>query len=138
MAKLTERQKKNIVSAYAAGGVSQSTLAKKYGVSEETIRRVIKNDPTFLGKCGDIKKEAEQEAAQNLAKAITDRYKYADELLDDILLSVKQKISAAPLRDLMGAAKILQENFLEAGRDPGDQEDDKTFKVVICDNGHKD
>ena len=77
MAKLTERQKKNIVSAYAAGGVSQSTLAKKYGVSEETIRRVIKNDPNFLGKCGDIKKEAEQEAAQNLAKAISDRYKYA-------------------------------------------------------------
>ena len=75
MAKLTERQKKNIVSAYAAGGVSQKELAKKYGVSEETIRRIIKKDPDFVGKCGTIKKEAEEEAEKDLVQSITDRRK---------------------------------------------------------------
>ena len=34
MSKLTEKQKKNIVAAYASGGVSYKALAKKYGVSE--------------------------------------------------------------------------------------------------------
>ena len=68
MAKLTERQKKNIVSAYAAGGVSHATLAKKYGVSDETIRRIIKKDPHFVEKCGDIKKEAEEQAQEEKRK----------------------------------------------------------------------
>lgn len=137
MAKLTERQKKNIVSAYAAGGVSHATLAKKYGVSDETIRRIIKKDPHFVEKCGNIKKEAEEEAEEELVQAVFDRKKHAEKLLDDILKAASVKVSTAPLRDLMGAAKILRENFL-GGEDPnGGAGEDKTFTVVICDNGHQ-
>lgn len=135
--KLTERQKKNIVSAYA-DGVSSLQLAKKYGVSDDTIRRIVKKDPNFAELCGSIKKEAEEEAAESLKKAISDRRKFAEDLIDDILQSVKKKVEGAPLRDLMGAAKILCENFVKAGGGSADSEDDKTFTVVICDNGQGD
>ena len=63
MAKLTEKQKKNIVALYAAGGISQKALARKYGVSESTIRNTINSDPDFAENCGHIKKEAEEEEA---------------------------------------------------------------------------
>ena len=139
MAKLTQRQKKNIVSAYAAGGVSYADLAAKYKVSKVTISRILKEEKNeFETKCNAIKKEAEDEAVQEMVQAITDRRKFAEELLDDILQSAKKKVSAAPLRDLMGAAKVLRENFL-GGEDPnGSAGEDKTFTVVICDNGHQD
>ena len=83
------------------------------------------------------KKKAEEEASEDLVKAIIDRRKFAEELIDDILQSVKEKVKDAPLRDLMGAAKILSENFVGAGS-ASSPEDDKTFTVVICDNGQTD
>ena len=58
MAKLTERQKKNIVSAYAAGGVSYSDLAAKYKVDKATISRIKKEEKNdFATKCNAIKKK---------------------------------------------------------------------------------
>ena len=113
-AKLSERQKKNIVAAYAAGGVSYVELAKKYDVSKETVRRIIKEDSDFVKKCDTIKNEAEEEAGKDLADAVYDRQTMAQELLDDILRSAKGKIKDASLRELMGAAKILIENVLKS------------------------
>lgn len=90
-AKLSERQKKNIVAAYAAGGVSYVELAKKYDVSKETVRRIIKKDSDFVKKCDTIKNEAEEEAGKDLADAVYDRQTMAQELLDDILRSDNNK-----------------------------------------------
>ena len=70
MGKLTERQKKNIVAAYTAGGVTLDTLAGKYKVSIETIRRALKSDPDFVKKCEDIKNEEELEAAESMRRLV--------------------------------------------------------------------
>ena len=52
MSKLTERQKKNIVSAYAAGSVSYSDLAAKYRVSNATFFGTITEGKILLIKTG--------------------------------------------------------------------------------------
>ena len=57
--KLSTRQKKNIVSAYAAGGVSMATLGHKYGVSKHTISKVIRAETNFDQKVTEVKTEAE-------------------------------------------------------------------------------
>ena len=58
MSKLTARQKKNIVSAYAAGGVSCLDLAAKYHVNKATISRIIKEEKNdFATKCNDFREK---------------------------------------------------------------------------------
>ncbi len=59
MAKLTDRQKKQIIAEYAEnkGQVSYASLDKKYGVSETTIRRVSKADPQMVEMVGQIKSD---------------------------------------------------------------------------------
>ena len=105
-AKLSERQKKNIVAAYAAGGVSYVELAKKYDVSKETVRRIIKEDSDFVKKCDTIKNEAEEEAGKDLADAVYDRQTMAQKLLDDILRSDNNK--RRPIRAPFIINKLLR------------------------------
>ena len=68
MGKLSETQKKNIVAAYIAGGVTYSFLAKKYGVGIDTIRRAVKADPEFAKKCEELKKEEEERRREKKRK----------------------------------------------------------------------
>jgi transposase-like protein len=42
-ARLTDEQRAAIVTEYAAGGISYSKLARKYGVTDRAIQTVIEN-----------------------------------------------------------------------------------------------
>ena len=57
MAKLTDLQRKRIIAAHVANGVSQRKLAAKYGVSATTIRRVLKGDAQLAQKVAQKKEE---------------------------------------------------------------------------------
>ena len=109
--KLSTGQKKNIISAYAAGGVSMATLAVKYGVSTKTISKVISTDKDFPQKVKKVKKEAETAAALSMTEFILSRSEKAQGIIDEALEMAKKRLNEASLRDLMGTVKILREGF---------------------------
>lgn len=55
-ARLTDKQKKSIIADYAEIG-SYNAVAKKHGVSDNTVRRVVMADPDFSEKVEQKKKE---------------------------------------------------------------------------------
>lgn len=115
MAKLTERQKKNIIAAYAAGGVSLSDLAGRYKVSVETIRRAVKSDGDFVKKCEDIKKESDEETFKSLKDYFSSNQKFAKNLIGRLLDIPDELIAASTLRERVGAASYIKEMFTADG-----------------------
>lgn len=81
MAKLTDRQRKQIIAEYVEGGISQRALAKKYNVSQKTISAILANKEVRQ-KVSDKKNEntlsmlafldSRKEKAQSLMDAILD------------------------------------------------------------------
>lgn len=121
MAKLTERQKKNIIAAYAAGGISQKDLAIKYGVSESTIYKLLKSrEDDFTGKVRDIKKEEEVRICASMAEYFSNGRAGAQKLLDRLLDIPDELIAASSLRDRIGAAHYVKDMFLDPEGGIGD------------------
>ncbi len=56
MAKLTDRQRKNIIAEYIEGGASQRKLAEKYNVSTYLIRSVLNGDKELTQKIAQKKR----------------------------------------------------------------------------------
>lgn len=106
MAKLTDQQRKQIIAEYALGGTSHRALAAKYGVSPTAIKKVLE-DPESVQKCADKKKENEQ----SMLDFLNDKKDQAQDLIAKLLSSAVKDVSTAPLRDKMGAIKILTDVF---------------------------
>ncbi len=133
MAKLTERQKKNIIAAYAAGGVSYGDLAKKYGVSDATICRVIGNDPEFAKKCNTLKNESEEETFKSLKDYFSSNQRFAKNLIGRLLDIPDELIAASTLRERVGAASYIKEMFLDKSELGGDEEGGINVTLTIKD-----
>lgn len=110
MAKLTDRQRKRIIAEYVQGGISQRKLAEKYQVTQKTISTILKDEEVRQKVL--LKKE---ENTQDMLSFLDERKHSAMTLIDEILVSAVQKIKKAPLRDQMGAIKILSEVFGKTG-----------------------
>lgn len=106
MAKLTDRQRKQIIAEYVEGGISQRALAKKYNVSQKTISAILANKEVRQ-KVSDKKNEN----TLSMLAFLDSRKEKAQSLMDAILDSARSDIKKAPLRDKMGAFKILSESF---------------------------
>ena len=106
--KLTNSQKKKIIALYA-DGVSQTKLAKQFHVARSTIKDVLDFDTDFLQKAADANKSASEEAALSFMERMQ---KESEELIGEILASVKKDFANASVRDRMGAVKIMTECFL--------------------------
>lgn len=117
MAKLTDRQRKRIITEYVEGGISQRKLAERYHVSQKTISTILKDEE--VRQKVSHKKE---ENTQDMLAFLDDRKQSAMTLIDEILVSAVQKIRKAPLRDQMGAIKILSEVFGKGGGNRGGNE----------------
>ncbi len=138
MTKLTEKQKKNIVASYAAGGISQKQLSIKYGVSEETIRQIIKKDTEFLGKIGDIKKDAEEAAAVEWEEFFDKLQPQVQSLMLRLMNLTDEDIQTASLKERAGFLKILAENFIvRSGGDKDIDETPATIEVVVEDASYE-
>lgn len=106
MAKLTDRQRKQIIAEYVEGGISQRALAKKYNVSQKTISAILANKEVRQ-KVSDKKNEN----TLSMLAFLDSRKEKAQSLMDAILDLARSDIKNAPLRDKMGAFKILSESF---------------------------
>lgn len=108
MAKLTDRQRKQIIAEYVEGDgkISQRQLAKKYSVSLSTISKIL-SDEKVEQKC-TYKKE---ENMLSMLEYLDSRKQTAQELMEKILALSAEDIAKANLRDKMGALKILSEVF---------------------------
>lgn len=87
-------------------GTSISALAREYKISQETVRRYLKNNATMREECEAIKKEA-------IGKVLEDTFNElgtdASEILTSAFKQIKKQIPKANLRDLVGLMKVLSD-----------------------------
>lgn len=108
MPKLSTRQKNKIIVEYVEGNgkISQSQLAKKYGVTRKTISKILSNEEV-RNQVTEAKKDSVLSMIEYI-KAKSDRVQH---LIDIALETSDQQMREASLRDKMGAVKILIEKF---------------------------
>lgn len=123
MAKLSDRQRKRIIAEYVEGGISQRKLAEKYQVSQKTISTIL-NDEEVRQKVLDKK----EENTKDMLSFLGDRAHSAMTLIDELLVAATLKIKKAPLRDQMGAIKILSEVF---GKASGGNAESGVTEIII-------
>ena len=110
--KLTDKQKKEIITEYVSGGTSQRELAKRYQTTQKTISKIL-NDEKVYQSISNIK---EQNTLSMLA-FMESRTGQAQELIALALDSVKGKLSKASLKDTMTAIEKLSTLFKDGGND---------------------
>ena len=108
-ARLTDKQKKKIIADYIESG-SYNATAKKFGISESTVRRLCKREP-------EITKKAEQKKEQNTLDMLAymdSRKEQAQGVIDDYLeaLANPAKIEAAKLSEVATAMGIVIDKFI--------------------------
>lgn len=108
MAKLTDRQKKQIIAEYVMGdgNISQQKLADKYQVSRQAISKILGSEKS----CEKLRHKKEENTLSMLAY-LDSRKDTAQSLIDRILTSSAKDIEKASLRDKIGALKILSDVF---------------------------
>lgn len=108
MAKLTDRQRKRIIAEYVNGDgkISQQQLAEKYGVSRQAISKILN---TTEG--GERLRQQKEQNTLSMIEYLNDQKDKAQSLIGKILDTATEDIKKAPLRDKMGALKILSEVF---------------------------
>lgn len=127
MSKLTDRQRKQLVAEYVAGdgNISQRTLAIKYGVSQKTVSKILSDEK--------VKQKVSDKKAENTLSMIAyldSQLNIVQELIGKILVTAGNDIEKAPLRDKMGALKILSETFRSQSDDTGKHKLDELCKAI--------
>lgn len=107
-ARLTDRQKKQIVADYVELG-SYNAVAKKHGVSFDTVKRVVLRD-------GETVKKAEQKKEQNTADILSYMESQKDQVikvLDEYLAAMRDpvKIKRAGVVQLATALGIVIDKY---------------------------
>ncbi len=108
-ARLTDKQKKEIIADYVESGSYRAT-AKKFGVSAMTVRAVCTDNPETLQKCT-------QKREQNTAEILDymeSRKEKAKDVLDAYIEALKkpEKIEAAKLSEIATAMGIVIDKFI--------------------------
>lgn len=106
--KLTNSQKKKIIALHA-DGVSQTKLAAQFRVTRRTIKAVLDSDTEFAQKAAEKNKVESEAKALSFAERMQ---RESEELIGEILQSVRRDFANASVRDRMGAVKIMSECFL--------------------------
>lgn len=108
MSKLSDKQRKKIIAEHLEGA-STRCLAKKYKVSDTTIRRTIKQDPEVAEKVAHKK-------AENVASVLAHmdaRKQNVCELIDKLVDAIgnPEKIEKATVNQLATAMGILIDKY---------------------------
>lgn len=130
MAKLTDRQRKQIIAEYVAGDgrVSQQKLADKYHVSRQAISTILSSEKT----CEKLRNKKEENTLSML-EYLDSRKNTAQALMEKILVLSEEDIAKANLRDKMGALKILSEVFgAKQGENIGNNGSQVIVKIGDC------
>ena len=128
VAKLTDRQRKQIIADYAGGGISQRELAERYQVTQKTISKILST--TEVRQKVSEKKE---ENTRSMLEYLDEQKGKAQGLIGRLLDASEEDIKKASLRDKMGAIKILSEVF--GGNKDNELANDKrvSIKFVVED-----
>ena len=128
MAKLTDRQRKQIIAEYVAGdgNLSQRILAKKYNVSLSSISKILTAEKVEQ-KCTRKK----EENTRSMLEFLDEQRVTAQGLMEQILRMSVNDIEKASLRDKMGALKILSEVF--GGKDAPSEGANTAPKIIHVD-----
>lgn len=107
-ARLTDEQKKKIIADYAETGSYRAT-AKKFGVSDMTVKRLCESDVELLQK---VAQKKEQNTMDMLAY-MDSRKEQAQVVIDDYLaaLANPEKIASAKLSEIATALGIVVDKF---------------------------
>lgn len=124
MAKLTDKQRKKIV-ADRADGMSLRQLAKKYHVSDTTIRRTLANNPDTAQKVAEKK----EQNTQDILAYMESKRDVVCEIIGKGLsvLNSDEKLSeASPAQITTALGTLIDKWALITGRGPADiaQEDE--------------
>lgn len=133
MAKLTDRQVKKMI-AYYVDCENYSATARKFGVSEATVRRRVKEDRQTTEKVEQEKKENIRSILQHMAEQRGKVEGTIDRLLD--ALSDPEKIKKASLRDIATSLGILIDKYSAPDINAG-AEDDSGRKAFLEAMGQK-
>lgn len=134
--KITEIQRQQIIATYVAGKgeISQTVLAKKYGVSRSTISKILNS--AEVNKSINEKKE---QSALSILEYIESKQGEAQALMSQILDKAGVKLKADnSLRDLMGALKILVEVFSKNAENKDETDDSRQVVFKIIGAKHED
>ena len=128
MAKLTDRQRKQIIADYAGGGISQRELAERYQVTQKTISKILSTT-----EVRQKESEKKEENTRSMLEYLDEQKGKAQGLIGKLLDASEEDIKKASLRDKMGAIKILSEVF--GGNKDNELANDKrvSIKFVVED-----
>lgn len=106
--RLTDKQKKKIIADYVESGSYRAT-ARKYNVSDATVRKIVLSDDKILQKCAQ---KNEQNTLDILAY-MESRKEQEHGVIDSYLraLADQEKIAAAKLSEIATATGILIDKF---------------------------
>ena len=114
--KLTDKQIKNIISARIEGAKVKD-LAKKYKVTENTIRKYCNSDKEFEEKCVLKKKENEESILEHMQK----KSEIVCEILDKYLLALAdpERLKECGTREIATALGIIIDKFTKGDANKG-------------------
>lgn len=130
--KLTDKERTQIITAYIKGGITQRELSERYHVSQKTISKIL-GDEKVHQKVSDIKKEN----FESMMQYFNNRRGKAQQLIDILLDIPEEELKKAPLRDKMGAVKILRDVFTEQTQSTEKEEGNK-IEFIFKDASLKD
>lgn len=109
-ARLTDAQKKKIVADYAEIG-SYATVGRMNGVSDKTVKAIVKSDP----ETSRISEQKKKQNTLDMLQYMNDRRKKAQKVMDIYLeaLSDPEKIKNASLSQIATAFGIIIDKFVK-------------------------
>lgn len=116
--KFTDRQKKNMVKCYVECQ-NYSAVARKYGCSETTVRRIVE-------KNGDVKKKVEEEKERNEKTVLEHMQKQTEavcRLLDRLIekLDDDEKLDDATAVQLATTLGIIVDKYTKLPEEQGNE-----------------
>ena len=108
--KLKLEDKIEICKKFYSGEKNKSELAKSFNVSHTAISKIL-NDEKFSKSFKNLTNETIEKEALSMVAYLQSKKSFAQELIDEILSSLKSKISKAYLKDSILAIKALSEIF---------------------------
>lgn len=133
MAKLSDRQRKQIIAEYTTGATSQRALAERYHVSQKTISKILSSEEVRQ-KVSDKK----EENTRSMLEFLDEQKGKAQSLMQKLLNASEKDIEKASLRDKMGALKILSEVFAPRKSEESKADEGVKFEFVFKDTSMKD
>lgn len=117
--KLSDNQIKRII-AERAEGASYNSLAKKYSVSVNTIKKYCQSDPKFAQKCTEKNRAREEDILSHMEKKTGEVCSLIDALL--VELANPERIKESGTKELAMAFGVIFDKFIKV------RDNDETLK----------